>query len=50
MKLTMLAGGKTFIAIPGEGIVGFQSAFNDLMDEFGGGISSPPGEYKIHEC
>ena len=47
LKLTMLAGNKTFIALPGEGLVGFQDAFNALMDEFGVGISSPPGEYYI---
>ena len=37
LKLTMLAGGKTFVAIPGEGLVQFRDALSALLDEFGSG-------------
>ena len=31
----MLAGGKTFIAIPGEGLTQFADALSSLLDDFG---------------
>ena len=36
LKLTMLAGGKTFVAIPGEGLVEFSDALAELLDTHGG--------------
>lgn len=36
LKVTMLAGGKTFVAIPGEGLVEFRDALADLLDTHGG--------------
>ena len=35
LKVTMLAGGKTFIAIPGEGLTQFADALSSLLDDFG---------------
>ena len=32
----MLAGGKTFVAIPGEGLVEFRDAIAELLDNYGG--------------
>ena len=32
----MLAGGKTFVAIPGEGLIEFRDALAELLDNFGG--------------
>jgi hypothetical protein len=32
----MLAGGKTFVAIPGEGLVEFRDAIAELLDTHGG--------------
>ena len=32
----MLAGGKTFVAIPGEGLVEFRDALAELLDTHGG--------------
>ena len=32
----MLAGGKTFVAIPGEGLVEFRDAIAELLDTYGG--------------
>ena len=34
--MTMLAGGKTFVAIPGEGLVEFRDAIAELLDTHGG--------------
>ena len=36
MKLTMLAGGKTFVAIPGEGLTEFRDSLAELLDAHGG--------------
>lgn len=49
LKVTMLAGSKTFVAIPGESLVRFRDEFAALMDECGtsqgdgaGGRQTPP--------
>ena len=36
LKLTMLAGGKTFVAIPGDGLMEFRDALAELLDTHGG--------------
>ena len=41
LKVTMLAGGKTFVAVPGAGLTQFSEALSALLDEFGAGGSQP---------
>ena len=45
LKLTQLTpGGRTFVAIPGDGLLKFQEMFCQLLDEFGSSDYSPPGK------
>lgn len=39
--MTMLAGRKTFIAIPGEGLIEFRDTFAQLLDKFPSVDSDP---------
>lgn len=45
LKLTMLAGSKTFVAIPAAGLAQFRDAFSALLEDHGsgGGVASGQG-------